>query len=130
MKCEDHLRYLLSLMEADPIVREYWKSAREEANDSLKAPENIAYKFNEDNLLNELRDYVDSTYKGHYNKKRFQSMEIIIDSGHGIGFSYGNIQKYLDRYKKNGDSDDYRKDIMKVLHYALIMLYVHDLEAQ
>ena len=130
MKCEDHLRYLLSLMEADPIVSEYWKSAREDADGFLKAPENIAYKFNEDNLLNELRDYIDNTYSGHYNKKRFQAAEFVIDTGHGVGFAVGNILKYAQRYKNKGDEEDQRKDILKILHYAIILLYIHDSEEQ
>ena len=51
----------------------------------------IDYKFNEDNLIEELQKYVDSTYDQHYSKNKFQATEFIIDAGHGEGFCIGNI---------------------------------------
>ena len=86
-----------------------------------KTPE---YKFNEGALIRELQSYIDDTYSGHYSRNKFQSTEFISDCGHGIGFAIGNILKYAQRYgKKNGYN---RADLMKVLHYALMALYVHD----
>ena len=82
------------------------------------------YKFNEGALIRELQSYIDDTYSGHYSRNKFQSTEFISDCGHGIGFAIGNILKYAQRYgKKNGYN---RADLMKVLHYALMALYVHD----
>ena len=89
---------------------------------------NIEYKFNEDNLIAEFQKYIDSTYTGHYSKNKFQSTEVIIERGHGTGFCMGNIDKYSNRYGNKGTRDDARKDLMKVLHYALIQLYIHDNE--
>ena len=43
----------------------------------------IDYKFNEEELVNELADYIDSTYDQHYAKGKFQATEFIIDGGHG-----------------------------------------------
>ena len=87
----------------------------------------IDYKFNEKNLINELQEYIDKTYtNGHYNKDKFQATEFIIDGGHGTGFCIGNILKYAQRYGKKGEASDARKDLLKVLHYALIQLHVHD----
>ena len=86
----------------------------------------INYKFNEKVIIDQLQDYVDSTYSAHYAKNKFQATEFIIDGGHGEGFCIGNIMKYAQRY---GNKDGYnRKDLMKVLHYALIALHVHDRE--
>jgi len=84
------------------------------------------YKFNERELIEEFQDYIDSTDQGHYSKDKFQATEFIIDGGHGTGFCIGNVLKYAQRYGKKGTDDDARKDLMKVLHYALIQLYVHD----
>ena len=82
------------------------------------------YRFDEDNLIKELKEYVDATYNGHYSKNKFQSTEFIIDCGHGLGFTLGNVLKYAQRYgHKDGTN---RKDLLKILHYALIALYVHD----
>ena len=88
--------------------------------------EKIEYKYKEDELINQFKDYVDNTYKQHYSQNKYQATEIIKDGGHGEGFCMGNILKYAQRYgKKNGYN---RADLMKVLHYALFALYVHDLE--
>ena len=85
------------------------------------------YKFNEDNYVEELQRVIDSTYTGHYSRQHFQATEFIIDGGHGTGFCIGNIMKYAQRYGKKGTSDDARKDLLKVLHYGIIQLYVHDM---
>ena len=85
----------------------------------------INYKYNEGELLKEFKEYVDATYGEHYSLNKYQATEFIIDAGHGDGFCIGNVMKYAQRY---GKKDGYnRKDLMKVLHYALIELYVHDL---
>jgi len=86
----------------------------------------IDYKFNERELIEEFQEYIDSTYQSHYSKDKFQATEFIIDGGHGTGFCIGNVLKYAQRYGKKGSVDDARKDLMKVLHYALIQLYIHD----
>lgn len=86
------------------------------------------YKFNELEYVQELQRVIDSTYTGHYSRQHFQATEFIIDGGHGTGFCIGNIMKYAQRYGKKGTNDDARKDILKVLHYAIIQLYVHDSE--
>ena len=84
------------------------------------------YKFSEDKLIEEFTDYIDSTYAAHYNTNKIQSMENIIDKGHGTGFCMGNVDKYASRYLNKGTREDARKDLMKVLHYALLQLHIHD----
>jgi len=89
----------------------------------------IDYKFREGELIKEFQDYVDKTYNQHYAGGKIQATEDIIDDGHGTGFCIGNAKKYLKRYGKKGETpDEWRKDIMKVLHYTLIQLYIHDIE--
>ena len=85
------------------------------------------YKFNEGALIKELQQYIDSTYGQHYGQGGLQSSEVIVDRGHGMGFFLGNVDKYVARYGKKGDTPaDYRKDLKKVLHYGLLALYEHD----
>tara|TARA_A100001011_G_C13972631_1_gene699880 strand:+ start:200 stop:466 length:267 start_codon:yes stop_codon:yes gene_type:complete len=84
------------------------------------------YKFNEGQLIQELQAYIDETYGEHYASDKYQATDIIIDSGHGEGFALGNIMKYAKRYgNKDGKN---RKDLLKILHYGIIMLNVHDTE--
>jgi len=85
----------------------------------------IDYKYSEDRILKEIKEYVDATYGEHYSQNKFQATEFIMDSGHGEGFCIGNIMKYAQRYgKKDGCN---RKDLMKVLHYAIMAIHNHDL---
>ena len=89
----------------------------------------IDYKFNEKDLIDELQSYIDKTYNQHYAGGKIQATEDIIDDGHGTGFCIGNSKKYLKRYGKKGETPaEWRKDLMKVLHYSIIQLYVHDRE--
>ena len=123
-------------MSIDDATPEEWdESARMmqqlvKKNTSTSAPlREIPYKYNELALIDEFKAYVDATYSQHYSKDKFQATEFIIDGGHGTGFCIGNGMKYLQRYGKKGESpDDWRKDLMKVLHYTLIQLYIHDEE--
>ena len=79
------------------------------------------YKFNEGQIIKELKQYVDKTYESHYaNGVKRQATEIIIDQGHGTGFCMGNILKYAQRYgNKEGRN---KNDLLKVIHYAIIQL--------
>ena len=87
----------------------------------------IEYKFNEGDLIQEVKDYVDATYDEHYATGKIQATESIIDDGHGTGFCMGNVGKYGRRYGKKGETPaEWRKDLMKVIHYSLIQLFIHD----
>lgn len=89
----------------------------------------IDFRFEEDDTIRELYDYVASTYNAHYSgKKNLQATDLIIDAGHGTGFCVGNIIKYAKRYGKKGDGEQAKKDVMKILHYALILAYVHKVD--
>jgi hypothetical protein len=87
---------------------------------------NHIYKYNEGNILSELKEYIDATYDEHYSKNKFQATEFIIDGGHGEGFCIGNIMKYAQRYGKKNGKD--KKDLLKVLHYGIIALYINEMK--
>jgi hypothetical protein len=84
------------------------------------------FKYSEDKILKEMYEYINATYGEHYSMNNIQSTEFIMDAGHGAGFTIGNIIKYAQRYGKKGTPEDYRKDLMKVLHYGIMALHVHD----
>jgi len=88
----------------------------------------IEYKYNEGELIKEFKGYIDATYGEHYSMNKFQATEFIIDSGHGVGFTVGNVMKYAQRYGKKAGRN--RQDILKVLHYSMMLLYVHDIETK
>jgi hypothetical protein len=89
----------------------------------------INYKFNECELIEELQEYIDTTYDGHYSADDgLQATDLIMAAGRGQDFCVGNILKYAHRYEKKGTAADARKDLMKVLHYGIMAIYAHDKE--
>jgi hypothetical protein len=88
--------------------------------------ETMNYKFNEDKHILELKEYIDSTYGQHYASDKYQATDVIIDSGHGEGFCMGNIMKYAKRYGNKAGKN--RNDLLKILHYTVIMLDIHNKE--
>ena len=85
----------------------------------------MKYEFKEDEVIASLKKYIDSTYEKHYGSGKFQATEVIFDADHGEGFCIGNILKYAQRYGKKNGRD--KNDLMKVLHYGIIALHVHNL---
>ena len=92
--------------------------------DKLDDPD---YIFKEGELLEDVKRYINSTYDQHYASGKIQSTEFTVSNGYGMAFFLANIQKYSSRYgKKDGFQ---RKDLLKVCHYAIMALYVHDEKA-
>ena len=57
---------------------------------------------------------------------KVQSIDSIAAAGHARGFCMGSIQKYAARQgKKKGEE---RKDLFKILHYAIFALHYLDKE--
>tara|TARA_Y100001951_G_C11172615_1_gene201167 strand:+ start:303 stop:599 length:297 start_codon:yes stop_codon:yes gene_type:complete len=79
------------------------------------------YKFNENKILKEIMEYIDSTYCKHYSNGEYQATDMIIDSGHGEGFCIGNIMKYAMRYGKKASK---KSELAKIIHYSIIALYL------
>lgn len=88
----------------------------------------INFKYNEAVLVEEFRSYLASTYKGHYvGEDNVQSLDLIFAAKAGWGFCQGNVLKYAGpRLGIKNDGKETRADILKVLHYALLMLYLLD----
>lgn len=93
----------------------------------------INYRFNEPALIEELRQYVDSTYSQHYAAgaagfeppiEPIQTNEFIMSQCTTTEPLKHSVMKYAARYgKKEGYN---RKDLMKILHYTLLWLNYHD----
>ena len=85
----------------------------------------MSYKFNEDNILQQIERYIDGTYDRHYAQGKYQATDMIIDAGHGQGFCMGNIMKYAMRCGKK-DGSDKQEDLLKIIHYAIIAIHLGD----
>lgn len=85
-------------------------------------------KYREDEILNEIKEYIESTYDQHYSTTEdgFQVMDMIKQLGIDKDFCQANAIKYLCRYgKKNGHN---RKDLLKAIHYIVLLMSSEDQE--
>ena len=91
--------------------------------------ENRRYKYDEDAILKELQDYISGTYNAHYSAgdDKIQTLDLIEACGDGEAFCRSNILKYASRYDKKGTA---RRDIMKILHYAVLLMHFNDKNAK
>jgi len=87
------------------------------------------YKYNEETIIKELKDYIIGTYQQHYSagSDKIQTLDLIEACGDGEAFCRSNILKYASRYDKKGTA---RRDIMKILHYAVLLMHFNDKNAQ
>ena len=79
-------------------------------------------KYQEDKGIADLKDYVASTYRGHYTNKNSdtQTLDLIHSVGDAESFCRSNALKYLSRYDKKGTA---KQDILKAMHYCLLLYY-------
>ena len=85
-------------------------------------------KYREDEILNEIEEYIGNTYDQHYSTTQdgFQVMDMIKQLGIDKDFCQANAIKYLCRYgKKNGHN---RKDLLKAIHYIVLLMSSEDQE--
>ena len=95
----------------------------------MSTTENRKFKYDEDKILKELQDYISGTYNAHYSSgdDKIQTLDLIEACGDGEAFCRSNILKYASRYDKKGTA---RRDIMKILHYAVLLMHFNDKNAQ
>lgn len=93
----------------------------------LPSEEPVYFRFNEDMYVAEVAKYIENTYRQHYvGKSGIQSFDAIMAAGHGLGFCVADIIKYAMRF---GKKDGYnRKDVLKIIHYGILLLHVMDSE--
>ena len=96
---------------------------------SFNMSKNNRYKYSEEKILRELKDYIAGTYNQHYSAgdDKIQTLDLIEACGDGESFCRSNILKYASRYDKKGTA---RRDIMKILHYAVLLMHFNDKNAQ
>ena len=80
-------------------------------------------KFKEDKILSEVKKYIGNTYGEHYSEGDVQTLDFIEACGDAEAFCRSNILKYASRYDKKGTP---RKDILKIIHYAMLLLHFSD----
>ena len=72
----------------------------------------MTFKYNEDALIQEPRDYIASTYNQHYSagNDKIQTLDLIESVGDAEAFCRSNILKYASRYDKKGTARRHHQD--------------------
>ena len=86
------------------------------------------FKYNEKNLIKQILVYIINTYTQHYSKNNLQATEVIIDSGYVVKVfvSVMCLSMHNDMERKVMKIKE--KDLLKLIHYAIIALFIHDEE--
>jgi hypothetical protein len=107
------------------VFGEPWKETKKSVDlDSLAQKQ---WKYNENEILKELTEYITATYNQHYSSDQIQTLDLIESCGDGEAFCRSNILKYASRYDKKGTA---RRDILKIMHYAVLLMYFNDKNAK
>ena len=79
-------------------------------------------KYKEDESIEALKNYISTTYGGHYtsDNNSVQTLDLIESVGDAEAFCRSNAIKYLSRYDKKGQA---KRDILKALHYSLLLYH-------
>ena len=79
-------------------------------------------KYKEDESIEALKNYISTTYGGHYTSDNndVQTLDLIESVGDAEAFCRSNAIKYLSRYDKKGQA---KRDILKALHYSLLLYH-------
>ena len=79
-------------------------------------------KYREEEFLEELQHYIESTYSQHYASDKIQTLDAIDACGDAKAFCRSNILKYASRYDRKGSA---RQDLLKVLHYGVLLMHFY-----
>jgi hypothetical protein len=128
----DTINFSSTIGAAQPVPLDYLTFGGEDSisfNLDMTSNNPTRFKYSEERILKELTDYISATYNQHYSAgdDKVQTLDLIEACGDGESFCRSNILKYASRYDKKGTA---RRDIMKILHYAVLLMHFNDKNAQ
>jgi len=85
--------------------------------------DNGFWKYHEDVILKEIRDYLSGTYNAHYAspESHTQTLDLIAGIGDAEPFCRSNAIKYLSRFGKKGGKN--QRDLLKAIHYCILLYH-------
>ena len=111
----------------DLVFTDHIKASNDSVTLNLNIPtpgieDNSTRKYKEDESIQALKDYISTTYGGHYtsDNNSVQTLDLIESVGDAEAFCRSNAIKYLSRYDKKGQA---KRDILKALHYSLLLYH-------
>ena len=81
----------------------------------------LLFQYDEDKILEEVKEYIAGTYSEHYGDQKIQIQDVFDQMGISEAFTRGAAMKYLFRFgKKDGKN---RKDLLKCIHYCCLLYH-------
>ena len=81
----------------------------------------LLFKYNEDEILAEVMEYIAATYSEHYGDQNIQIQDVFSQMDIAEAFTRGAAMKYLFRFgKKEGKN---KKDLLKCIHYCCLLYH-------
>ena len=110
-------------------TEEYYDRDRNRSPHVPVPQKNLHFKYNEEEILSDIREYVSSTYNSHYTSsepgyKDIQTLDLMAAKELASNFCQANILKYGSRYGSKAGKN--KKDLMKVIHYAMLLMHFDD----
>ena len=119
--------YMHHFTNANSPYNDGWtQEYHQEQLEKLKEPMAHYFKYHEEEILKDIKEYVSQTYQGHYTGKshefrNVQTIDLMASRDLASDFCQANILKYGSRYgSKDGRN---KKDLLKVIHYAMLLLH-------
>ena len=88
---------------------------------SEKGVKKLLFKYEEDEILKEVKEYIAGTYSEHYGDQNIQIQDVFDQMGISEAFTRGAAMKYLFRFGKKNGKD--RKDLLKCIHYVCLLYH-------
>ena len=81
----------------------------------------LLFKYDEDKILEEVKEYIAGTYSEHYGDQKIQIQDVFEQMKISEAFCRGAAMKYLFRFgKKEGKNP---KDLLKCIHYVCLLYH-------
>jgi len=87
---------------------------------SEKGTEKLFFKYNEDETLAEVMEYIVGTYSEHYGDQNIQIQDVFDQMGISEAFTRGAAMKYLFRFgKKKGEESEGSSQVYSLLLFII-----------
>ena len=81
----------------------------------------LLFQYDEDKILEEVKEYIAGTYSEHYGDQKIQIQDVFDQMGISEAFTRGAAIKYLFRFgNKEGKNP---KDLLKCIHYVCLVYH-------
>ena len=81
----------------------------------------LLFQYDEDKILEEVKEYITGTYSEHYGDQNIQIQDVFSQMDIAEDFTRGAAMKYLFRFgKKEGKN---KKDLLKCIHYVCLLYH-------